>query len=154
MSRDIPLYVSVRIIVLDGNKMLLGFEPSHEGGLGGDHWETPGGHVEPNEDIMTSLKREAKEEIGTEIKIENRLPFFFDYTRKEYDKNYQGSSGIVIYFLCDLLGEPDVKKASDDEFSEIKFIGKKEFQKLSDEDKVMMIDKINIPKIMKKLKLW
>jgi 8-oxo-dGTP diphosphatase len=38
-------------------------------------WEFPGGKVEKNEDLKTCLKREIKEELGVEIKVNERLPF-------------------------------------------------------------------------------
>lgn len=40
-------------------------------------WEFPGGKVEGDEDLITCLKREIKEELGVEIDVLERLPSNF-----------------------------------------------------------------------------
>lgn len=40
-------------------------------------WEFPGGKVEDDEDPVTCLKREIKEELGVEIEVLERLPSNF-----------------------------------------------------------------------------
>ena len=47
--------------------MLLRQNTGHADGL----YDLPGGHVDPNEDIFDAMIREAKEEIGINIKREN-----------------------------------------------------------------------------------
>ena len=149
-----PYFTSARAAIIKDNKILMGFEPEHEKGLRGNHWETPGGHIEPMEDVIDGLKREIKEEIGTDVKIKEKLPFFFSYSSEIVDKKYKGNYGIVIFFLCELTGEPDLEKATDKEFNELKFIGKEEFYELVEKNKVMVFDKEFVPKLMEKLNLW
>lgn len=40
-------------------------------------WEFPGGKVESDEDLITCLKREIKEELGVEIEVLEQLPSNF-----------------------------------------------------------------------------
>lgn len=152
MKKRIRFIVSARMLVLRGRKILMGFEPPHKYGLGGNHWETPGGGIEKMETVMEGLKREAKEEIGAEIEFKNILPFFFKHTPKRVTK--KNHHGVMIYFICNLLTESNLKKASDKEFNEIRFLGKEDFLKLSNQNMVMSFDNKFIPIIMKKLKLW
>ncbi len=92
------------------------------------------------------------EEMGAKIQFKETLPFFFQFNPKRLSPNRQ--NGILIYFICSVIGRPDLSKATDDEFNEIKFIGKEEFFRLSKENKIMGFDSWYIPVIMRKLKLW
>ena len=38
-------------------------------------WEFPGGKIEEDENLETCLRREIKEELGVELKVNERLPF-------------------------------------------------------------------------------
>lgn len=150
MSKRIQFFVGARAIIIKDKKILMGFEPKREH----EHWETPGGHIEADENIIDGLKREVMEEVGAEIEVKNQLPFFFSYDGSIVKEEYRGNSGIQIYFVCNSLTNPDLKKATEKEFSELKFIGKEEFEKLLKENKIMIFDKLFLPEIIKKLKLW
>lgn len=144
--------IAARILILDGDKVLMGFEPMQENGKG-NHWETPGGGIEKMETVAEGLKREAKEEIGTDIVIEDRMPFIFKCMPKELSPKID-SAVIVIYFICTPVGKPDLEKATDKEFHELKYMGEKDFEELSEQRKIMFFDRKFIPLIMKSKKLW
>lgn len=63
----------------------------------------PGGGIENNETQGQALQRECFEELGIEIKVQNKL---FDYEAVfSKEKGYRGSM-----FVCKLLGEKSSKK--------------------------------------------
>lgn len=59
-------------------------------------WEFPGGAVEFGEDPKRCLRREIKEEIGVNIKVNK----FFDYSSFVYNKKRHI---ILLAFFCDFL---------------------------------------------------
>ena len=59
-----------------------------------DWWEFPGGKIEPGEAPEDALKREIREELATEIKVEDLL------TRVEYD--YPHFHLIMHCYLCSI----------------------------------------------------
>ena len=48
-------------------------------------WEFPGGKVEKNEDLVSALQREIKEEVGCEISSQ-RINFLFSYPYQYLEK--------------------------------------------------------------------
>lgn len=67
-------------------------------GEGDDFWVLPGGRVELGEAAEETLKREMREEIGTEVEVVRLLWFvenFFTYAEKNYHE-------IALYFLMRL----------------------------------------------------
>ena len=60
-----------------------------------DWWEFPGGKIEPGEAPEDALKREIREELATEIKVEDLL------TKVEYD--YPHFHLIMHCYLCSLM---------------------------------------------------
>ena len=58
----------VKIFLINSNnEILLGYS-DHE-------YQCPGGHVEENEDLITAINREIKEETGIELNIKEAEPF-------------------------------------------------------------------------------
>lgn len=64
------IQVAVGIIFNLEGQVLVAKRPDHW--LGGGFWEFPGGKIEPNEDSITALKRELREEVG--IAVEDCIP--------------------------------------------------------------------------------
>ena len=60
-----------------------------------DWWEFPGGKIEPGEEPEDALKREIREELATEIKVEDLL------TKVEYD--YPHFHLIMHCYHCSLM---------------------------------------------------
>ncbi len=54
-------------IINSNNEILLGY--SH------NEYQCPGGHVEENEDLVSAINREVKEETGIELNLEEANPF-------------------------------------------------------------------------------
>jgi 8-oxo-dGTP pyrophosphatase MutT (NUDIX family) len=144
--------VSAHVIITRGDKILMGFEPSYDNGKKGNHWESPGGKLRIGESVTDCIRREIKEELGTSVLIKDRMPFFFQTNLS----NIMGKDfyGVMIYFLCALKGKPDLSKATENEFSELRYIGKDEFSSLSRRGKVMGFDSKFVPLMMKKMGLW
>lgn len=85
--KNMFLQISVRAVITVHQKMLL---VSNDGNF----WYTPGGKVEPNEDLRSALIREVKEETGLNIKVQDVIHIvdFFDYTNQLHK--------VEVYFLC------------------------------------------------------
>ncbi len=64
-----------------------------------DYYETPGGGVKRNEDLVAALKRECLEELGYEIEILCEIGEVDDYYNLLERKNLNH------YFLCKIKGE-------------------------------------------------
>jgi len=65
------VHVAVAVLRDGDGRVLLAKRPdhAHQGGL----WEFPGGKVEPGEDVVAALRREAHEELGVEVAAERPL---------------------------------------------------------------------------------
>lgn len=65
-----------------------------------NYWDIPGGFLESKEHPEKGLKREMKEELGIEIKIEKIFGIYMD----EYGE--EGFPTLNIFYLCRHLSEP------------------------------------------------
>ena len=67
----IPHYLVTAAVIRRDHLVLIAQRP--EQGLLGGMWEFPGGKLQPDEDLVTCLKREIGEELGVEIEVDERL---------------------------------------------------------------------------------
>ncbi|KKQ53495.1 MAG: ADP-ribose pyrophosphatase [Parcubacteria group bacterium GW2011_GWD2_38_11] len=65
-------------------------------------WKFCGGIVEENENLIETATREAKEEMGINIKITNSEPFLLHTTK---EKDGETLDIILVHFLADFTGE-------------------------------------------------
>jgi ADP-ribose pyrophosphatase YjhB (NUDIX family) len=59
----------VTLFVFNGDRLALIRKPHFPEGI----WRTPGGGVKPDEEFVTGVKREGREELGVEIELERYL---------------------------------------------------------------------------------
>ena len=90
------------VIIKDGKILLI--KRGHEPFKG--MWAIPGGRLEDDETVEECCLREAKEEIGVDVKIA-RLVGVYSNPKLEPEKF------VVIAFLCDIKDDTKVKAGSD-----------------------------------------
>jgi len=85
IEKKLPLRIGVGVIVLnDKNEIFVGKRKDNPA----DKWQMPQGGVDENENFLTAMKRELKEETSIEnIKILKELDGWFEY---ELPKNLLG----------------------------------------------------------------
>jgi ADP-ribose pyrophosphatase YjhB (NUDIX family) len=116
------------ILIVDGfikkNKRYLAIKRAKNVEVG--TWETPGGKVRLNEKVEHALKREIKEELGINIKINKFLGWGegLDCPTEYGFKIHR----FVLYFDCGIISE-DLKPESN-EILEHKWVTLEEFKKL------------------------
>ena len=79
-------------VIVENNKVLL----DQHGDT--DFWKFCGGRVEDTESLVETAKREAKEEMGIDIKIINPEPFIMHTKKDDQDV-------ILIHWLAERIGE-------------------------------------------------
>ncbi len=104
--------LSVHAVITDNAKKILMLKSTY----GDMSWGLPGGALEPGETIHDALKRECKEELGSEIIIR--------YMSGMYFHSFYNSHACI--FRCDLRDKAAIKLSQ--EHSEYRYF---EFDKLS-----------------------
>lgn len=63
------LQVGVKVLIRNsaGAYLLLTRSSDYEMTGGGDDWDIPGGRIDPNEELLTALRREVAEETGVDL---------------------------------------------------------------------------------------
>jgi ADP-ribose pyrophosphatase YjhB (NUDIX family) len=127
--------VTAGVFLVKGDKVLL-VKPNR--GMAKDKWIAPGGFVEYGENPEETVRREAKEETGINVKDVELLAV----EKARYEStNYHF---VTVFFTGKFEGEPKRKK---DEIGEIKWIPVKEAAKLSTE----IANKAALAKLAKRL---
>ncbi len=106
-------FLAVDGVILEKDKVLL-VKRNHFPFVG--WWTLPGGHVKYGETVEKAIKREIKEELGVEVKIEKLLGV---YSALKRDPRYHTVS--VIYLLKKIKGEIHLNR----EASEFRFFSLK-----------------------------
>lgn len=103
-------------VILDENKRIL---LMHRNTTDLIQWELPGGKLEPCEDPERTTKRELKEELNVNVKINKYLGFKEFRENDEYVLKYH-------WFLCELDNEnPELME---EKFDKLKYFNKKELE--------------------------
>lgn len=91
---------ATRAIILNGEKILLVYSETN-----GDY-KFPGGGVELGESIEKALVREAKEEAGVEVSINEEFLSVTEYDEGQFD-GYDIFKMLSIYFFCKIVKESE-----------------------------------------------
>ncbi|MCY9692241.1 NUDIX domain-containing protein [Paenibacillus alginolyticus] len=88
--------IAARGIILNKNKILLLYTKRY------NDYSFPGGGVEPNEDVITGLKREIAEETGaTNIEILSEFGYIDEY-RPHYKPEYDLIHMLSYFYVCQI----------------------------------------------------
>jgi ADP-ribose pyrophosphatase YjhB (NUDIX family) len=79
--------VSVRAICVKNGQLFCVKNTAYLTGKPSEFWSVPGGGVEDNEDLVTALKREIKEELGIQAEVGSLL-YIQEYFDKRLKKIY------------------------------------------------------------------
>jgi 8-oxo-dGTP pyrophosphatase MutT (NUDIX family) len=140
------------MVITRGDRVLMGKEVSPK-----DPrlymWETPGGGLCPGETLEQCLVREASEEIGVGVSILNEMPRFRSIpdTVSGQDPSVHW---LLVYCRCEAMGEPDLARAADTEFAELRFVGQCEFTRLLGQGSIAHGERQYLPGVMVELGLW
>ena len=114
---DKYIKVGIGVMILDGNKILLGHRAKDKKDTGGiyevDCWTVPGGKQEYDETFWEGAKREVKEETNLDVEIIGEKSYRDQYITKKGMKE-------VVYFIAKKIGgelKPQIK-----EIQEIKWV--------------------------------
>lgn len=95
--------VSVKgICFIDGKVILLKNERNE--------WDLPGGKIGRRETVKAALKREIKEELGIEVKVEELLEVFTARMNHQVDV-------LIVVYLCSTISRPEDLVISQESFA-------------------------------------
>jgi len=102
----IKIIIAAGPVIVENNRVLLNKDDKD------NFWKFCGGKINESEtDLKETARREAREEMGIDIKIEDNSPYFF-YTEKDNDG--LKTSVVLVHFLAKRSGEivsgDDIKK--------------------------------------------
>ena len=117
-------------------------------------WETPGGGLRPAETLEECCRREALEEIGTDIHIRREIPRFrstVEIQPTAYDPDVHW---LMVYCVCEPVTTPSLELATDPEFEELRFLDRFEFNALIEKGVIALPEQQFLPGILAELGVW
>jgi 8-oxo-dGTP pyrophosphatase MutT (NUDIX family)/ribosomal protein S18 acetylase RimI-like enzyme len=87
---------SARAILIDAHGKVALLHVAKEG-----YYKLPGGGIEENEDVLTALKRELREEVGAEIEVINPVGIIVEY--RDYFQQLQFSYAFLCHVISPLM---------------------------------------------------
>ncbi len=75
----------VNVIITDNRERILVIKRNNNVEFSPNLWDLPGGKVEDNESLREAAKREAKEESGLDVKLEDNYFYIYHYPNGEID---------------------------------------------------------------------
>jgi len=127
----------VEVIIFNNNKILLTTIPPY-GELKDPYHGFPGGGIEPDEDIIESIRRETLEEVGLDInniKKINIKPFIMEWSdqiRKLKNTDHEGST--TSYYKANLVKENKSLYGKDNDNVDYQFVDIETAKKLITND--------------------
>ncbi len=109
--------IVVCLIIKKGKKFLLSRQ-SPDAPRGAGHWRIPGGGIELGEKLEEAVKREAKEELGIEVKFEKLIGY------SEYIESPR--HGLFLFCRCRII-KGEISPGSD--VDKVKWITKENLKK-------------------------
>lgn len=114
MREDI-FNLGIKALIRDkkGRILLLKNNPKNASGFNPPHWDLPGGRLRKGDDIETTLRREAEEEIGiSQIKI---IKFIDASISKLRIRSGKKTVGLILFtYLCSIKDTRQVRVVDDE----------------------------------------
>lgn len=121
--------LSVDLLCIKDREILL---IKRQGGLFKGFWALPGGHIEYNESIEETIRREAWEETGLKITSHTFLNVYSDITRSP-------NQGITLAYVVEFEGKP----LAGDDAAEFKYFSLTALPELAFDHRKIIDDYIN-----------
>jgi 8-oxo-dGTP diphosphatase len=120
MGVDVQMFVAQKALIEKNEEVLVLVDPVE--GL-----DFPGGKVQEDEDVITSLQREVREEVGWEIVVGKPFCAKIDVFPKEHE--FVGKQVYVVAFACAYAGG---EIALSSEHSSYKWVNKETYMNVND----------------------
>jgi len=96
VSVDMPLLVTAAVVVDDDGRVLLTQRPEDKRHPG--FWEFPGGKVDPGESPEQALRREMREELDVDARVDEIFEVVY--------YRYEWGAVLILAYSCTLLSGP------------------------------------------------